>query len=282
MSSAALRGYVLAAGLAVVWAAAPQPTGAHADIDERIAALNARIEADPHNADLYLKRGELHRLHRDWESAIADYQRAVSLDHSLSEVDYCLGRMWLEADRPDRARPLLDRYLARRPGDANALLVRARTLARLGKRLAAVDDLTKVIASVKTPSPELFLERSRLLVAEGGDHVELGLAGMDDGVARLGPLVTLVKFAVDVEAERGDYDAALRRLDMLPRVVKNDPSWLAHRGDLLLAAGRDSQARRAYAAALEAIRARSAGSRGKTADLERRLRSFLGMHSTSE
>ena len=257
--------------------AAPLPVLAHADIHERIAALDAQIEAHPNAPELYLKRGELHRLHRDWEAALADYHRAAELDPGLPEVDYFVGRMWLEAARPDLAKSALNRYLTRRPDDAGALVIRSRALARLGEGLAAAEDLTKAIARLEALGPELYLERSRLLVAEGGKHVDEGLRGIDEGIARLGPLVTLIQFAVEVEADRAHHEEALARLDPLPPGVRKQPLWLARRGDLLLAAGRDAEARAAYAAALQAIEALPATRRTVRANaaLESRLRSLI-------
>src|SRR5688572_33256037 len=47
------------------------PLAAHGDLHERIAALTKQIDDAPTNAELYLKRGELHRAHRDWKLALA-------------------------------------------------------------------------------------------------------------------------------------------------------------------------------------------------------------------
>ena len=52
-----------------------------------------RFEQDPNNASLYLKRGELHRIHQDWPAAAADYDRAAQLDPNLAVVDLARGAM---------------------------------------------------------------------------------------------------------------------------------------------------------------------------------------------
>ena len=61
---------------AAIWIGLPGPVLAHAAILDRIAALDDRIARRPEDPALYLQRGELHRLHRDWKAALADYQRA--------------------------------------------------------------------------------------------------------------------------------------------------------------------------------------------------------------
>lgn len=250
---------------------------AHADIVERIAALDQEIQENPGSAALYLKRGELHRLHRDWPAALADYGRAEQLKPEESAVHYYRGRMWLEAGQPRLARPELDLFLAARPEHADALLVRSRARALLGERMAGVDDLTRAIALLDRPTPEVYLERARLLVAEGPSYVDRALAGLDEGIDRLGPLVTLIQFAIEVERDRGRYLSGLDRLDRLPENLAGQPKWLGLRADLLLEAGRKNEAHAAYAAGLEIIEAYPPARRKSraTSQLEARLRSSM-------
>ena len=269
--------WMLAACLMGVWISHPGTVLAHADIVERIAALNREIQESPGNAALYFKRGELHRLHRNWPAALADYERAARLEPDDPAVHYYRGRMWLEAGQPRLARPELDRFLTARPEHADALLVRSRTLALLGERLAGADDLTQAIALLDRPTPEVYLERARLLVSEGPGYVDRALAGLDEGIARLGPLVTLFQFAIEVERAHGRYLSGLVRLDGLPKRLAGQPMWLGLRGDLLLAAGQKQEAHAAYAAGLEIIETYPAARRNSraTLQLEARLRSFL-------
>ena len=45
----------------------------HGMLDAQIADATRAIAADPGNGQLYVRRGELHRLHRDWPQALADF-----------------------------------------------------------------------------------------------------------------------------------------------------------------------------------------------------------------
>ncbi len=277
MSTPNSRCWELAAGLIVVWIGNPGTALAHADILVRITALNREIRESPPSAALYLKRGELHRLHRDWPAALTDYEQAARLAPRNPDVSYYRGRMWFEAGQPEPARPALDRFLAVRPDHADALLVRSRVLAVLGERLAAVNDLTRAIALLDPPTPEVYLERARHLEAEGSAYIDRALAGLDEGIARLGPLVTLIQFAIEVERTRGRYPSALVRLDGLPESITGQALWLGLRGDLLLAAGRTEEARAAYAAGLEIIESYPSARRTlrATSRLETRLRAAV-------
>ena len=150
-------------------------------------------------------------------------------------------------------------------------------LGALGDRLAAAADYDRLIARLDPAEPEQYLQRARWLVAEGVAHVDAGLRGIDEAIARLGPLVTLIAFAIDMETGRGRYDAALARFASLPVVVAGRRDWLARRGDVLQAAGRDREASAAYADVLATIEGLSAKRRTvkATAALDARLRQLL-------
>jgi tetratricopeptide (TPR) repeat protein len=241
-------------GLGIALGALAPPAAAHEGLHEQIEAVSRQIARDPTNAALLLKRGELHRLHRDWARALADYDRAARLAPGLSEVEFARGRMLFEAGRYREARAVLDRFLAREPDQVSALLARARTLAALGDALGAAGDYTEALARMTPPEPDVYVERARTLASLGGRHAESALAGLDEGIARLGPLVTLELCAVDVELGLGRYDAALGRIDRAAAGSARKETWLARRGEILERAGRPAEARAAYAEALDAIR----------------------------
>ncbi len=253
------------------------PCSAHQQIGLKLDQLNAEITEHPNDAELYVQRSDLYRLNREWALAEADLETAVGLTPDDPDLQFYLGRLWFEAGRPAPARSALDRFIAARPGHVPGLVIRGRVLGALGDRLAAAADYDRVIARLDPPEPEHYLQRARWLVAEGGAHVDAGLRGIDEAIARLGPLVTLIEFAIDVETGRGRYDVALARFVSLPDVLAERPDWLARRGDVLHAAGRVHEASTAYADALAAIEALSVKRRTVkvTVALEARLRRLL-------
>src|SRR3989442_4174267 len=68
---------------------------AHGDLHKRIEALGESIQSHPNNAELFLKRGELQRLHGQPELAIPDFKRALELNPTLDLAELGLGRSWL-------------------------------------------------------------------------------------------------------------------------------------------------------------------------------------------
>jgi tetratricopeptide (TPR) repeat protein len=243
------------------------PACAHREIEEQIQAVDRLLADRPGDAKLYLRRGELHRIHRDWPKAEADYNKALELDPELITARFCLGRMNLEAGRPEKARGFLDRYLNARPNDVAANAARGRALARMGEYLEAVEDFSRAIAHSPGDSnmPELYLERARALMAAGPQHLAKALAGLDEGLERLGEPVTLQLYAIDLEVEGRRYDAALRRLDRMASQAARQEPWLMRKGAVLEAAGRREDALKVYRQALNEVESLPQSRRGSKA-----------------
>ena len=253
---------------------------AHEGLHGQIAEVTARIKRAPLDANLYLRRGELYRLHQDWRRAAADYDRAARLQPALAVVDLARGKMLFEAGRPQGAMLALDRYLLNQPRDVEALVTRARVFVKMGRRIEAGRDFTTAINLTSTLQPELYIERSRALAdAPGsnmGDTIE-ALRGLDEGLTKLGPLVTLQLCAIDLELRRKNYDSALARLQTVAAQSPRKETWLVRRGEILLLGGRKREAQEAFAGALAALQSLPTHRRRTraVADLEARLRITL-------
>ncbi len=248
---------------------------AHEDLDLQIKAVTREIEREPKNALLFLRRGELHRFHQDWPAAKADYKRAADLAPDLAAVDLALGKMWVGAGDGKLAREPLDRFLTRHPDHAEATLYRARALVLTGERRAAVAHFTKAISLFDEPRPEHYLERAETLAAEGRD--EEAVRGLDEGIRKMGPLITLQIRAIELEVAGGRYEGAVARVDRVLSSSERKDTWLARRGEIQLQAGRPKEGREAFAAALaamETLHPRQRNARA-TKDLEKRVRAAM-------
>jgi tetratricopeptide (TPR) repeat protein len=253
-----------AAWLAALSAGTPAP--AHPEIDRQIADVTARIEATPRDPWLFLRRGELHRIHQDWELAAADFRRAAEVGRDLAVVDFHLGRMQLDAGRPEAARVALDRFLSREPTHAEARTARARALVELGRPLEAAADWDAALAVPGVRAlPEDYLGRARALATVGETHLGRALAGLEEGIARLGGAVTLELYAIEIEERMGRTDAALARIDRLATAASRKESWLLRRAEILERAGRADEARESYERTIAAIDAAATARRGTRA-----------------
>jgi len=216
-----------------------------------IESVSKRIATEPRNANLYFLRGELYRAHADWKPAEADYTRAAELDPRMAEVDLARGKLLFESGRTPEAKAKLDEYLAGHPNNVDALITRAQLLARAGRRKAAAADYTRALDLSKTPRPDYFLERARLLAAEG--ETTAALRGLDEGINRLGNLVALQLYAIDLECAEEHFDGALSRLETISSASERQEKWLTRRGEILRLAKRDQEANDAFKKVLAAI-----------------------------
>jgi tetratricopeptide (TPR) repeat protein len=236
-------------------AIAPSTALAHGDIGGQIAALGEQIAKDPTNPAHYLRRGGLHRIHEDFDLALADYERAAQLDPSLDATQLAKGQLLFEAGWSASARAVLDAYIARNTQDATARLIRARVLSSLGHYLAAAEDYTHAIHVMKTPTPDYYLECANALAALGGNYIGEAIACLDEGIGVLGPLITLQVAALDLEIKHERHAQSLARLDTLVASSPRKDKWLAKRGAVLEEGGWTQDAHEAYKQALHAITA---------------------------
>lgn len=247
-----LCGWLAIAAVLTFLFARPQVACAHGEIHLRILELTRQIEAATNDvARLYLERGELERGHGLWEEASADYNRAAQLDPSLSGVDRCRAQLLADQGQLEAARAMFDRALERDPSDGESFVGRARVLARLGQGQSAIADYWRALERLPEPRPEYVLELAQALAGEG--QVAEALRALDEGINKLGPILPLQGYAVDLELGRKNHDAALARIEtILARALRKE-SWFARRGDIQLEIGKAAEARKSYEAALAAV-----------------------------
>lgn len=221
---------------------------AHPELEGALSRLNPALAAAPTDASLYLERGELYAKYGDVVSAEANFLRAAELAPRLPRLDRARGALALATSQPAEAIAHLDRALVVDSRDAEALVFRSRAQAMLGRRAAALADLDAAIALVANPRPELFLAHAALLPSPAQ-----AIAALDAAIARIGPAYTLHLRALELEERLGRIDAALERLATLTAMSERKETWLKRRGDALTRAGRSSEARAAYTAALTAV-----------------------------
>ncbi|MGH8247851.1 MAG: tetratricopeptide repeat protein, partial [Gammaproteobacteria bacterium] len=253
------------------------PVRAHGDLHQKIEALTKQIDQEPTNGELYLTRGELHRAHRDWNLALADYDRADRLNPKLAVTDLLRGLTLLASGPPEAAITALDRFLIRQPDHGEARVARARASIKLGRHLAAAEDFTRALAKMTAPKPEYYLERAQALALLGDARIDDALRGLDEGIKTLGPIVTLELLAVELDLRKSKYESALARLEQIAAQSARKEMWLARRGEILERAGRPGDARREFAAALAALETIPPQRRSTkaTREMEARVRTAL-------
>ena len=200
----------------------------------------------------------MHRLEGRWEHARADYDAAARLAPDLPALALCRAALLVDTGDPGAALAALDRLVARGVESAEARLLRARALSALGRPRDAALDVKRAIALEERPKPDHYVEAARLLVEAGREDGRVGareraldaaLALLDEGIDRLGPLVSLEEPAIEFESAAGRPEAALARHDLIGGQYERRDVWLARRATLLKATGRPAPAPTASASA---------------------------------
>lgn len=240
-----------AVAVVVAWLVPTSLALGHGDVHLRIAELTKEIADQPQSAALYVRRGSLYALDESWEQALADYDSAHRIDPDTPNIDFLRAKVLVELEENKRAVALLDSFLSTEPGHADGYLVRARANIALGRIDRGVEDYTVAIAQFQRPAPRHYLERARALIDAG--RVDEALVGLEQAVAELGPLASIVEVAVTEEEKRGRYEEALRWADSLDPTLRHSPRWRVIAGDLADRSGQASRAEQEYREGLAAI-----------------------------
>lgn len=205
---------------------------AHGDLHEQIERTSRDIAASPANAALYLKRGELHRLHREWTAALADYAQAERLNGAIAGVDLGRARAFADQKRWTEAEAAITRYIGRVPANETAFALRAEIRDNANKPSAA--DWSSAIAAAIDPRVDYYIALAESHARH--DANDEALRAIDAGIAKLGPLVTLRQWAVESLARQRRWDEAIARVDALIAQAARKESWLARKAELQVAA----------------------------------------------
>lgn len=224
---------------------------AHLDIDLQIESLDQEIASDMDNAQLYLKRAELQRRHSAWELALQDYAKAEEYGTATNTINFYRGRMYRESGQSNIALPLLNDVLEQEPNHIFALVERAKIASH--PKTQAIADLDLAITLSEQPSPDLFLSRAKLMLADENSNFQDITKGIQQGVEQLGPIVSLIEFGVTSAEAQQEWAAALTMLNELPDILTQSPTWLYKQGQLQENLNENEAAQETYQQALQKI-----------------------------
>ena len=215
--------------------------------------MNASLATDPNQVTLLLKRADIHRRYQHFEEALDDLRKAKSLSPNHDQIGFLLGRTL--ADKGDfRAAEIeLHHFLVSSRSSIQAQVELARVLHAQQKYLASADAYDQVIALQKPPLPEHYLSRAEALLEAGVPHLDKALAGIEEGMVELGPLIVLQRVAIDINLRQGNLEVALNRVDQVLQNIQRKESWLIEKARILFEMGHDEKAREQLALAVSAI-----------------------------
>jgi len=214
------------------------PASAHGTMDVQIEALGRAIQRAPARADQYVRRGDLYLHHDEWQLALDDYRRAIALDPAIANLEVHCAKACHGLGRNDAALALLDQAIATDPDSLDARLTRARVRLAVGDVHGSANDYEATLSLAPTSSPDLVIECADAWLQAADDGGVRALAVLDHAIEQLGSVATLETAAIQIELQRDDLPAALRRIDAMIAANGSNPRWLCRKAEFLVLAGR--------------------------------------------
>jgi tetratricopeptide (TPR) repeat protein len=135
----------------------------------KLEVLNRQIVADASNPDLYNRRAKYYLIDHQFDNALKDVHKAISIDAEKSAFYITLSDIYLLMGKPDDSRDALKKAISKDPRDTEALL-------KLAKLYLIVKDYKDCYATVKQlieidngNAPAYFIRAVGLL--EQGDTI---------------------------------------------------------------------------------------------------------------
>jgi len=226
----------------------------HGQLHIQIEQLSHLIDKTPNQVELYLKRGELYRLHQDINATLADFTHAAKIAPKQAITNLFLSRAYLDNKQYQLAETTISRFLSAQPQHAMGLIIRARAFTALNHHLKAAADYTQALNLMEPPQPAYYLERAKVLQKQGASYFNQAITGLDEGIKKLGPLVVLQLEAIHLLEKQHRYKEALQRVDTLISQTQRKEKWFLMRGKLLILSTQYTEAKEAFILGLEAIK----------------------------
>ena len=214
---------------------------AHPATEINIDRLDQLIAQHPRQQDLYIKRGEALAHDRQWQRARADLEYAQSLGDPRRAA-FALGRLHYQRQDYDAARTAFSQFLALHPGNAKALLYRARAAQVAGDAPAALTDFEAYLRSSTRSHPGDWIAAARLHEEQETPDLAAAISLLDEGMQRLGLQPQIQRYAIQLEVKQNNLPEAIKRCRELEVVLGQSPRWQVEIAELLLQSGQRQEA----------------------------------------
>ncbi len=122
------------------------------ELDAAVGSYKRAVEIDPNETDAHYQLGRIARQQGRLNEAVQHFERVVRLDssHSQNEIWRETGLVYFDAGQYPDALEMFDKFLDKRPSDAEARYWRGMTLNKLGRENEAIQEMQSCVESVRT------------------------------------------------------------------------------------------------------------------------------------
>jgi predicted Zn-dependent protease len=198
---------------------------AHPDLATQSEHLDHALNAQPENAELLIRRGDIYRREGKFAAAEQDFAAARLLEPDNPELDFFQGRLLLDMGQPEQADELLSRWTSHHPDQPTAWLLRGDARMQMKQPLAAAEAYTQAIALSERPSPGVYLQQASALHLAGQAYWQQALAAVNSGLEKFPLEVSLLGLGMDIALESARPDLARSYFERVPIAVQALPQW---------------------------------------------------------
>ena len=226
---------------------------AHGDLDLQIERISKRIEKEPDNANLYIKRGQLYAKHNEPKEAKQDYFYARKLDKNLLITDLLLAQLLVDNNDANVALSYVNLFLKIHSNHSIALITRAKIYRQMRKPDLCQKDLEKALTHISEPNPSHFISISEAVLLTDDSNISEALDWLKKGEERFGFDIVLKSKEVDLYVQSKQYKNAILVVDKIMEHFQRKEKWLFQKATIYEKGGETDLAKIHYASTLEAI-----------------------------
>ncbi|MCM4151044.1 hypothetical protein DHD05_05510 [Arenibacter sp. N53] len=202
------------------------PMFAHGDLTIRIAEKTIEISEDPNNFELYYQRGMLYQQHMEYDYALEDYLKSLSLGNTTKALHYQLAEVHYLMEEYKEALKSIYSYLELDSMDLSAKKLQAQILFNLKSYKKSLEGYHYVIHNMKDIRPEDILEYCNIILAENNENYNGALKAIQYGLDQLGPhTISLQLRKLDILKDSGQTEKALEQYNYFIQEYNRNEFW---------------------------------------------------------
>lgn len=206
----------------------------HGDLDIRIAEKTAAIEAEPNNYLLYMQRGMLHAQHEHPDSALMDYEVALSNGSDTSLLHLLIAEAFLNQGNTTDGLKSISTFLEEEPQHLKGIYTRGRLFEAEQHYDNAIGDFEFVITRAESPRPQDFVVLSSLYLKRDSSDLKNAIDVLNRGREKLGNIISLEMRLFELHKEHQNFEPAHAVLDRMMAPLSRKERLMVEKAQLFL------------------------------------------------